>query len=43
MIENGYQKVIVFEDDVRFEPYFKKKTKFMMIEVENAVPDWDLM
>lgn len=35
--------MIIFEDDVRFEPYFKTKLKRMMADAERTVPNWDLM
>ncbi|KAK3088467.1 hypothetical protein FSP39_019538 [Pinctada imbricata] len=43
ILEKGYKKVIVFEDDVRFEPYFRTRTKNVMKEVEERVPDWELL
>lgn len=42
-MKNGYKKAIVFEDDVRFSPYFKTKLTRLMSEVEQNVKDWDLM
>ncbi|VDI31941.1 collagen beta-1,O-galactosyltransferase [Mytilus galloprovincialis] len=39
----GYENVIIFEDDVRFEPYFKTKLKRMMADAERTVPNWDLI
>lgn len=35
--------MIVFEDDVRFRPYFIQKLNFLMEETKSAMPDWDLM
>lgn len=42
-MSNRYKKVIVFEDDVRFRPYFIQKLNFLMEETKTAIPDWDLM
>lgn len=43
VVKNGYKKAIVFEDDVRFSPYFKTKLTRLMSEVEQNVKDWDLI
>ena len=43
MIQNNYQKVIVFEDDIRFKPFFRTKLQYMMYEVSQLPYDWDLM
>ncbi|KAL5012579.1 hypothetical protein ScPMuIL_011130 [Solemya velum] len=43
MLDNNYERIIVFEDDVRFEPYFRRKFFNMMREVDTKVPDWDLL
>ena len=41
--EKRYSEVVVFEDDLRFEPYFRTKLRNIMEEVAIKVPDWDLM
>ena len=43
MMRNNYEEVIVFEDDVRFEPYFRQKLARVMQEASYYIPDWDLM
>ncbi|XP_076008901.1 procollagen galactosyltransferase 2 [Genypterus blacodes] len=43
MIERGLQKVLVLEDDVRFEPRFKRRMQAIMDAVEKAQLDWDLI
>ena len=43
MVEKGYEKVVVFEDDVRFEPFFRKKLQKIMEEVAEKFEVWDLM
>ncbi|XP_012945461.1 procollagen galactosyltransferase 1 [Aplysia californica] len=43
VVAKNYQKVIVFEDDVRFEPYFRKKLGALMYEVEEKFDVWDLI
>lgn len=40
-IYSPYQ-VLLFEDDIRFEPYFKEKL-FMMREEADSLLDWDLI
>lgn len=39
----GLEKSVVFEDDVRFEAYFKVRLTRLMEELEWAQLDWDLM
>ena len=43
IIKNGYNKVVVFEDDIRFEPYFRRRLGYIMEEVDYLRLDWDLM
>lgn len=43
VVEKGYSEVVVFEDDLRFEPYFRAKLAHIMKTVKMTVPDWDLM
>ncbi|WAR30593.1 GLT25-like protein [Mya arenaria] len=43
MLEKGYKDVVVFEDDLRFEPYFRSKLNHIMKLVKHTVPDWDLI
>lgn len=43
MIQKGYQRVLLFEDDIRFEPYFRKKLAFLMSDLDRLFPDWDLV
>lgn len=43
MIEKGYSEIIVFEDDLRYEPYFRTKLANIMHLVSQKQPDWDLM
>ncbi|KAL3870728.1 hypothetical protein ACJMK2_038772 [Sinanodonta woodiana] len=43
VVKNNYQKVVVFEDDIRFEPYFRTKLEALMVEAGTKVPDWDLI
>lgn len=42
IVNNGYNKVLLFEDDIRFEPYFKEKLKVMREEADLLL-DWDLI
>ncbi|ESO96194.1 hypothetical protein LOTGIDRAFT_231876 [Lottia gigantea] len=43
VIAKKYEKILIFEDDVRFEPYFKRKLYHLMDEVDKLVPNWDLV
>ncbi|KAK0092406.1 hypothetical protein PV326_001516 [Microctonus aethiopoides] len=43
MIDNGYDKIMVLEDDVRFEPFFRHKVNFIMNEIEKLSIKWDLI
>ncbi|XP_061593641.1 procollagen galactosyltransferase 2 [Cololabis saira] len=43
VIERGLQKVLVLEDDVRFEPRFKRRIQAIMDDVDRAQLDWDLI
>ncbi|KAH9360476.1 hypothetical protein HPB48_009661 [Haemaphysalis longicornis] len=41
MIENQHRIAIIFEDDIRFEPYFRTKVAALLTEVRHL--DWDLI
>ncbi|KAL4219684.1 hypothetical protein ACF0H5_022254 [Mactra antiquata] len=43
MLKKGYSEIIVFEDDLRFEPYFRSKLTRIMRVVGKKQPDWDLI
>ncbi|KAL2090041.1 hypothetical protein ACEWY4_014729 [Coilia grayii] len=43
MIEQGMQKILVLEDDVRFQPKFKTTLKNIMDGIDKAQLDWDLI
>ncbi|KAF6727439.1 Procollagen galactosyltransferase 2 [Oryzias melastigma] len=43
MVERGFQKVLVLEDDVRFEPRFRRRLQAIMENVDRARLDWDLI
>uniref|UniRef100_A0A8C7NE30 Collagen beta(1-O)galactosyltransferase 2b n=1 Tax=Oncorhynchus mykiss TaxID=8022 RepID=A0A8C7NE30_ONCMY len=42
-VQRGLSKVLVLEDDVRFEPRFKRRMMTIIEEVEKAQLDWDLI
>uniref|UniRef100_A0A2C9KWA3 Glycosyl transferase family 25 domain-containing protein n=1 Tax=Biomphalaria glabrata TaxID=6526 RepID=A0A2C9KWA3_BIOGL len=42
-IDKNYQKILIFEDDVRFEAYFRTKLANMMYELESTFKVWDLV
>ncbi|XP_037085406.1 glycosyltransferase 25 family member-like isoform X2 [Pollicipes pollicipes] len=43
VLAQGHERVIVFEDDVRFQPYFHYQLEQLMDEVEALRLDWDLI
>ncbi|KAK3768426.1 hypothetical protein RRG08_053418 [Elysia crispata] len=43
VVEKNYEKVVVFEDDVRFELFFRSKLERMMKEVKQRFKVWDLI
>lgn len=43
VLERGLEKVLVLEDDVRFEPRFKRRLRAIMDDIDRAQLDWDLM
>ncbi|XP_032818430.2 procollagen galactosyltransferase 1-like [Petromyzon marinus] len=43
VVERRMEKVVVFEDDVRFELFFKKRLLRLMTEVAAAGLEWDLI
>lgn len=43
VVERDLQKVLVLEDDVRFEPRFKRRLQAIMDDTDNTQLDWDLM
>ncbi|XP_053646558.1 glycosyltransferase 25 family member isoform X2 [Cherax quadricarinatus] len=42
IVNNGYKKVLLFEDDIRFEPYFREKVKHMIRQADRLLK-WDLI
>ncbi|XP_069783798.1 procollagen galactosyltransferase 1-like [Narcine bancroftii] len=43
IVERGLKKSVLFEDDLRFEIFFKRRLKYLMKEVEKTKLDWDLI
>ena len=45
MINSGLNKVLILEDDVRFEPNFRREFQSLLDEAENLFSkyDWDMM
>lgn len=42
VVDNGYEVVLVLEDDIRFESFFRVKVQNVMKEVAK-IPNWDLV
>ncbi|XP_078082417.1 procollagen galactosyltransferase 2 [Mustelus asterias] len=43
VMDRKLNKAVVFEDDVRFEAYFKRKLERLLSEIEDANLTWDLI
>ncbi|XP_052823543.1 procollagen galactosyltransferase 1 [Octopus bimaculoides] len=43
VVDNNYRKALVFEDDVRFEIFFRQKLEKLLYECEYIVRNWDLV
>ncbi|CAL1680358.1 unnamed protein product [Lasius platythorax] len=43
MLEDGYKSVMVLEDDVRFEPFFRQKVNYVLAELFDLGIEWDLV
>ncbi|XP_053551653.1 inactive glycosyltransferase 25 family member 3 [Bombina bombina] len=43
IVERQLESALVFEDDVRFEAFFKRKVIRLMTDIRNAELDWDLI
>ncbi|XP_023246412.1 glycosyltransferase 25 family member isoform X2 [Copidosoma floridanum] len=43
IVEDGHKQAIVLEDDVKFEPYFRQKIRFLLQELDEHKKDWDLV
>lgn len=42
MVESNEQEVLILEDDIKFEPYFKERAIALMNDA-HLVSNWDLM
>ncbi|XP_040583666.1 glycosyltransferase 25 family member [Lepeophtheirus salmonis] len=42
IVEKGYDRVIIFEDDIRFEPFFRSKLERLLEELDDLEDYWDL-
>ncbi|KRZ34351.1 Cullin-1, partial [Trichinella pseudospiralis] len=43
MLDRGYQRAVIFEDDLRFTRAFQRQVGAVMAELDANVPDWDLV
>ena len=43
MIEKKYEKVLIFEDDARFELNFNSIVKYFLSKMEIKQVDWELL
>ncbi|KAK0140483.1 Procollagen galactosyltransferase 2 [Merluccius polli] len=43
VVERGLRQILVLEDDVRFEPRFKRRLQAIMDDIDKTQLDWDLI
>ena len=43
VLEKGHERVLVFEDDIRFRVNFRNNVKSMLNDLMQYQPDWDLV
>ncbi|KRY40897.1 Cullin-1 [Trichinella spiralis] len=43
MLDRGYRRAVIFEDDLRFTRSFRRQVGVVMAELDANVPDWDLV
>ena len=43
VLEGGLQEVLIFEDDVDFQPSFRENLLVVLDEARRNTPSWDLM
>lgn len=44
VVQKGHDRVIIFEDDIRFETFFRVTLSNLMIDLRNSgIQDWDLI
>ncbi|XP_031840465.1 glycosyltransferase 25 family member isoform X2 [Nomia melanderi] len=43
VIEDDVETIIILEDDIRFEPFFRQKVNYILTELNNLQLKWDLV
>ena len=43
MLANGYERILILEDDLRFVPGFVRRLETTVKEADVAIPDWELL
>ncbi|EZA57456.1 Glycosyltransferase 25 family member [Ooceraea biroi] len=43
VLKHGYEKVLVLEDDIHFEPFFRQKVNYVLVELSDLKIKWDLV
>jgi collagen beta-1,O-galactosyltransferase len=43
MSDKGYEKILIFEDDIRFENYFRQRMLNIWRDIDRLKLDWDLI
>lgn len=41
--DNNFNRIMVLEDDVRFEPFFRQRIDLLLKEIDRLQLQWDLM
>ena len=43
VIANNYEKILIFEDDILFEPEFRQNLESLLEDLEHLKVNWDLV
>ena len=43
MIADDLDRILVLEDDIDFEPFFRQNLEIVLKEIEEIDPEWDLV
>ena len=43
VVREGLEQILILEDDVVFEPYFRYNLEKVLEEAKQFIPNWDLM
>ena len=43
VIQNNHERILIFEDDQRFQPYFHQKLQHVLYQAHSSYVDWELL